>query len=289
MNEAMEIFGGDRESSHRKAVERVILSMHDCLGEDLSLEDMSRQAFISPFHFNRIFRRVVGIPPIHFLSALRIQAAKRMLAATEERIIDICFEVGFTSPGTFSRRFKELVGLCPLQFRRLAGLNGEAMQPTQLPTVSPRGRSEGELVGEIDAPPGFSGVIFAGLFQTALPHSRPASCCVLRGPGTFHLKDVPDGKYYLLALGFPDNVPPRQLLLGDGALRAGSTRQPILIRESRPVGDLHLTLRASEITDPPILITVPWLLFCAMGEMSAWLWVFAVVNFPCLSIFIEFG
>src|SRR5262245_58155120 len=111
---------GDCNGGHRQAVERVILSMHQSLDTGMSLEEMSRAAFISPFHFNRIFHKLVGIPPCHYLSALRLQTAKRLLISTQELIIDVCLDVGFTSPGTFSRRFKDQVGLAPRQFRRLA-------------------------------------------------------------------------------------------------------------------------------------------------------------------------
>lgn len=280
MSEALDLHPENRDTSHRKAVERVIHAMHDGLGEDMSLEDMSRQAFISPFHFNRIFRRVVGIPPIHFLSALRIQAAKRMLVATEQRVIDICLEVGFTSPGTFSRRFKELVGLGPLQFRRLAARKVETAQIAELPAgIS----AERVLQGWITAPEGFSGLIFLGLFQSALPHRRPLSCCVLRRPGVFHLAEVPDGKYYLLALGFPDGVPMGELLLGDGALRAGSTSQPIAFRDGRPAAELRLDLRSAEITDPPILVTIPWLMLNALRVSSSRAFSTAMFAFTALS------
>jgi AraC family transcriptional regulator len=112
--------GSQKDSNHNRTIERVILSMHDGLDSEMSLEDMSRAAFISPFHFNRIFRKAVGIPSCHFLSALRIQAAKRLLASTEERIIDVCLDSRLHQPRHLSRRFKELVGLAPRKFRRLA-------------------------------------------------------------------------------------------------------------------------------------------------------------------------
>jgi len=252
--------GSLTDSSHRRAIERVILSMHDSLETGMSLDDMSREAFISPFHFNRIFRKMVGIPPGHFLGALRIQAAKRLLASTEERIIDVCLDVGFTSPGTFSRRFKDLVGLAPLQFRRLAVCVEEmAPQPSPRPRL-PAPPVESPISGEIGAPEGFCGPIFIGLFETPLPHSRPVGCCYLETAGRFHIPIVADGDYYLLALGFPAGLPPSAYLLGETALRAGSTSQPISIRGGRPTEPLDLNLRSAQLTDPPVLVAIPWLL-----------------------------
>ncbi len=63
--------------AHTQAVERTIQTMHTHLQELLTLEDLASVAYLSPFHFNRIFRRLIGIPPVEFLSALRFQAARR--------------------------------------------------------------------------------------------------------------------------------------------------------------------------------------------------------------------
>lgn len=253
--------GRATESSHRQAVERVILSMQHNLDTGMSLQEMAKAAFISPFHFNRIFHKLVGIPPSHFQSALRIQAAKRLLAATDNRVIDVCLDVGFTSPGTFSRRFKDFVGMSPRQFRRLAGqVLNQRLQPPAPSRFTIVGHPESPICGEISAPEGFSGPIFLGLFLTPLPYSRPSGCCYLERPGFFNIPRVPDGDYYLLALGFPDRLPATDYLLGETALRAGSTSQPVTIRDGRPCGSLDLHLRGAEITDPPILVTVPWLM-----------------------------
>lgn len=249
--------GRQTESSHRRAVERVILSMHDSLESGMSLDDMAREAFISPFHFNRVFRRVVGIPPSHYLSALRIETAKRLLAATEERIIDVCLDVGFTSPGTFSRRFKDMVGLSPREFRHLAD-HGAPRRPS--PPRPPAAAPASPMHGTVSAPPGFGGHAFVGLFRTPLPYHRPVGCCCVEEPGAFSIPAVPDGDYYLLALGYPEKGQPQDYLLADQALRAGSTNQPVRIRGGRPSQPLELALRTAEITDPPILVTVPWLM-----------------------------
>jgi AraC family transcriptional regulator len=252
---------GGTQSSHRRAIERVILAMHHRLDSGLSMDEMARTAFISPFHFNRIFRQVVGIPPSHFLSALRIQMAKRLLASTGDRIIDICLDVGFTSPGTFSRRFKHLVGLPPRQFRRFAGRISERHLPrpaAHTPEAAPASALRGWVLPHADS----SGPVFIGLFESPLPHSRPVSCCCLERPGSFSLAAVPDGDYYLLALGFPENAQPRDIVLGDTALRAGSTTRPVAIRGGRPAEPFALRLRPAEITDPPILLTLPYLVGC---------------------------
>ncbi len=58
---------------HELAVERVIKSMKERLDAPLDLDEMASIAHFSPFHFNRVFREVTGIPPAQFLNALRLE------------------------------------------------------------------------------------------------------------------------------------------------------------------------------------------------------------------------
>src|SRR5205085_7978079 len=103
-----------------QAVERAIQTMHTHLHEVLTLEDLASVAYLSPSHFHRVFGRLIGIPPGEFLSALRFQAARRLLVTTSLSVTEICFEVGYTSIGSFTTRFTHLVGLSPRLLRQRA-------------------------------------------------------------------------------------------------------------------------------------------------------------------------
>src|SRR5436853_2809282 len=115
-------------TTQMQAVERVIQTMHIHLHEVLTLEDLASVACLSPSHFHRVFRRVIGIPPGEFLSALRFQMARCLLLTTSLSVTDICFEVGYTSLGSFTSRFTQLVGLSPRLLRQRA----YAFEPPQL-------------------------------------------------------------------------------------------------------------------------------------------------------------
>jgi AraC-like DNA-binding protein len=96
--------------SHYESVERVISAMRGQLDQPMTLRELARIGFASPYHFNRTFRQITGIPPLQFLYALRLDAAKRMLTETEKKVIDICYEVGYSSVGTFTHRFADVLG-----------------------------------------------------------------------------------------------------------------------------------------------------------------------------------
>ena len=89
-------------------------------GERLRLEQAAANAYFSPFHYHRLFRRAFGETPHEFLTRLRLDEAKRLLAAGERSVTDVCFLVGYESLGTFSLRFKEATGISPSEYRRRA-------------------------------------------------------------------------------------------------------------------------------------------------------------------------
>src|ERR1043166_3455988 len=125
-------------ASHHEAVERVIRMMQDRLDEPLTLHEMSKTAYISACHFNRIFRQITGIPPNQYFYALRLETAKRLLLTTSTSVTNVCFDVGYNSLGTFIRRFTGLVGLSPSRFRSLAR---HASDSLSLPSPSDEARA----------------------------------------------------------------------------------------------------------------------------------------------------
>jgi transcriptional regulator GlxA family with amidase domain len=92
--------------------------MRDCMGQELSLSDLSREAELSPWHLLRAFRQTFGETPHAFLTRARLERAKDLLTVSRRPVTEICFDVGFTSLGSFSTLFRRQVGLSPAEFRR---------------------------------------------------------------------------------------------------------------------------------------------------------------------------
>jgi AraC-like DNA-binding protein len=94
--------------------------MRHAYGRPLSLPDIAAQANLSPYHFLRIYKRAYGETPHGFLTRLRIERAKTLLARGSHNVTEACFEVGFSSLGSFSNLFAYRVGLSPSEYRRYA-------------------------------------------------------------------------------------------------------------------------------------------------------------------------
>lgn len=251
-------------TTYARTVEQVIGAMHAQLSEPLSLEEMAEIACMSPFHFNRVFRSITGIPPGEFLAALRLNEAKRLLLTTSLSVTDVCFDLGYTSLGTFTERFKHLIGLPPLQLRRLA--QDEAFPSLQLIAARLREKQRLALVhpfgvsGIITTPGPFTGLIFSGLFPKPIPQNRPVACLTITAPGPYQIPLVPDGVYYLLSAALPRSPDPLTYLLPQTGLLVGVSNQPVFVRGGRASAQVNLALRPRTATDPPILGIFPPLL-----------------------------
>lgn len=95
---------------------RQLLDQH--FDEPLQLDDLARRAFLSKFHFLRLFKDAYHETPHRYLRRRRLEAAARMLTQTELSVTDVCLRVGFESLGSFSTLFRRFAGDSPIGFRR---------------------------------------------------------------------------------------------------------------------------------------------------------------------------
>jgi|SRR5207302_11235363 len=85
----------------------------------LDLEQISRAACLSRFHFLRLFRTAFNKTPHQYLTHRRIEKAKELLSSSALTVTDVCFEVGFESLGSFSSLFHKHVGHPPVTYRAI--------------------------------------------------------------------------------------------------------------------------------------------------------------------------
>lgn len=88
------------------------------LDEPLSVDELSRLANFSRYHFQRQFSEYAGLSITRYIQLLRLRRASYQLAFNKARqIIDIAIEAGFENPESFSRAFKRRFEQTPSQFR----------------------------------------------------------------------------------------------------------------------------------------------------------------------------
>jgi AraC family transcriptional regulator len=244
-------------SAAATGVARVIGLLHRHLEDPPSLRIMAKVAIQSPFHFIRKFHEATGVPPRLFLSALRLEMAKRLLVTTDRSVTDVSLDVGYNSLGSFITRFTHCVGASPRRLRRLV----QSVDASIVDRVSTSGEAvsvRASMVrAHVTAPEGFDGTIFVGLFPSAIPQGLPVACGVLHQSGACMLGPVPDATYYILSAAVPRGAEALRYVLCDRELRGRAG--PVTVRGPVVLGDTDVVLRPPDVLDPPLVIALPTL------------------------------
>ncbi|WP_137920697.1 AraC family transcriptional regulator [Hydrogenophaga sp. 2FB] len=107
------------DRDRRRAVEAAMwIAAHS--HEDIDLDRAAREAALSPFHFLRLFSRVLGVTPHQYLVRSRLRHAAWLLADNDTPVTDVALEVGFADLSNFVRTFHRAAGVAPRDFRQAA-------------------------------------------------------------------------------------------------------------------------------------------------------------------------
>ncbi|AEI43709.1 helix-turn-helix domain-containing protein [Paenibacillus mucilaginosus] len=248
---------------HYSEMDEVISFIHQHMDEPLPLERLAKQAAYSPYHFTRLFKEKTGLPPLYYVSSLRLQKAKDLLLRTSWSVRDIGLEIGQQSLGTFTTRFTERVGMTPTEFRGSVQQTNHhlqelrSLQDWRTPrTVS---ASFDRIEGTVGAEVPFEGVILVGLFAKPIPEGIPMYGTVLSSLGSFSFTGVKPGTYYLMATSVSWSMQAMDVLLPQSTLRTRS-KTPITVEPFTVVPHQEVMLHPPRLDDPPILISLPLLM-----------------------------
>jgi AraC family transcriptional regulator len=103
-----------------RRLRRAIEFMHDNFANEIALEEIAAAAYLSEYHFARLFKQVSGITPHVYLANLRLDRARKLLAETTLPISEIASTVGYQSQSHFTKIFKSITGVTPRVYRESA-------------------------------------------------------------------------------------------------------------------------------------------------------------------------
>ncbi len=97
---------------------QIISYIHGHYQEDISLEQLARHFYISPYYLCREFKRYTDSTVIQYVNITRIMNAQRKFMETNKTITEICSETGFSNLTHFNRVFKSVTGMTPSGYRK---------------------------------------------------------------------------------------------------------------------------------------------------------------------------
>ncbi|MFY7070358.1 helix-turn-helix transcriptional regulator [Nocardiopsis changdeensis] len=256
---AVDVTGKDNPAQ-RDAVLAAVGAIREDPAAPHLLADLAASGFYSQFHFHRIFARHTGTTPGRFLTALRMEEAKRLLAHTSETVMSISDRVGYQSLGSFTTQFTRLVGISPGRFRELVDdLAGYRVAEPDLERArAAESRTLGcELrlpAGEASGPPLDDRVSFVGLFNADLPQGGLSGFGIVQGAAGRLVEQRPaSGRSEMFLVSLPSD----SLLVG---LAVGG-QAGTLVGRGRTAGrdgaPAELTLRRPDPLDPPVVSAAP--------------------------------
>ncbi|WP_282940924.1 response regulator transcription factor [Paenibacillus sp. RC67] len=105
--------GWSENSRHKDAVDFMIHYAHIHYAEEINLEDLSKQLYLSRNYLNQIFKKATGETFTNYLIRVRMEKAKALLIEGKSMIYEISEKVGYKNVPYFSSIFKKYYGMSP--------------------------------------------------------------------------------------------------------------------------------------------------------------------------------
>ncbi len=108
------------ESEYRvQEIKQVLQYIHEHVHEKIHLSELAGVAGMNEQYFCRFFKGMTGKTPVDYMNGYRIEQIAELLAKSNKKIIEICYENGFENFSYFIRKFKEYKGVTPKEYRKL--------------------------------------------------------------------------------------------------------------------------------------------------------------------------
>lgn len=83
----------------------------------LDLEEIARAAYVSSYHFQRMFHMLTGNTVAEYMRKRKLTLAAQELATASAKVIDVALKYGYDSPESFAKAFRKIHGVTPTEAR----------------------------------------------------------------------------------------------------------------------------------------------------------------------------
>lgn len=111
-------FSACKNVKNLENMDKVIQYINSNISKKLSLEELADISCFSRTYFSVLFKELNGISPWDYINIKRVELAKSMLRESNETVLYISSECGFSNLSNFNRIFKKITGTTPTEFRK---------------------------------------------------------------------------------------------------------------------------------------------------------------------------
>jgi len=105
-----------------EGIGEAIRYIEEHITEKLTIEDIAKQAYVSPFYFQKGFAMLCDFTVGDYIRQRRLTLAGSELVSTDEKVIDIALKYGYDSPDSFTKAFTRFHGVTPTSVRKEGAL-----------------------------------------------------------------------------------------------------------------------------------------------------------------------
>jgi AraC-like DNA-binding protein len=106
-----------REMSSDTRVKSIINYIKTHIYEEITIEQLAKEACLSKDHFIRCFRQAMHETPMVYVTKRKIERAEMLLASTDMTVKAIALGLSFSDTAYFIRVFRKITGVSPTQYR----------------------------------------------------------------------------------------------------------------------------------------------------------------------------
>lgn len=117
-----------------EGIQNAIAYIEENLTGELKIEEIAEKAYVSAFHFQRIFSVLCGFTVGEYIRNRRLSMAAQELSKADARIVDVAIKYGYDSPDSFTRAFTKFHGISP-SAAKTKGVNLKSFAPVRIKLI----------------------------------------------------------------------------------------------------------------------------------------------------------
>ena len=136
---------------NEKTVFKSLVIIEENIREKLTVERLAESLHFSKYHYQRLFREIVGDSVMRYVTKRRLPWAAAELIESEDTILNIALKYGYDSHEGFTRSFRAYMGVTPREYRKYhSSVASPEIRAEKEKSVMPYSKSTNELIRELN-------------------------------------------------------------------------------------------------------------------------------------------